>query len=343
MTVNNLQVNEEFVRYVLDTYDLPDKTKERLARHSLFRLRENETTDFDEAYTYVDGLAMGAKLRHHARMRSLDEEVGETKRTLHEIIGQEDDSVRKLLESVQSRKKLSEQEIVEYLSYCLDRQDIEILNKLIGRQDVQFDVSLEYLLDNTEQIGERIRQVAQRYEKDGVILLPRRPIVQITWDPLSVEFKKRTRGDHLTDEEKFAIRRAYWEFDGNASAIGRHLGYSGSTVARCCREAGLAGFEKRRKLTFKQEAQIVEAYTKFRGNALAAAKTLGHTGTTVLKQWRYYGFEILPTGKREWPFTEEDIISAYHESEGKTSVAVQIVGCSRTTILKYWRKAGLKE
>src|SRR3989344_1774739 len=106
MTVDNLQVNEEFVSYVLDTYDLPKRTRERLEKTALFGLRENGITDFDEAYRYVDRLAMGSELLHGRWMLSLDEKVGYTDRTLHEIIGTEDEETKKLFENLQRRRKL---------------------------------------------------------------------------------------------------------------------------------------------------------------------------------------------------------------------------------------------
>lgn len=292
---NDLQVNEDFVRYVLDTYDLSDKTKDRLAKTSLFRLRDNGITKFDEAYTYVDNLAMGVELRHRARIRSLDEEVGKTGRTLHEIIGKEDYNLRVLFEEMQTRRKLSGQEVVECLSYCLDRQDIDVLSKLMEGQKVEFDVSLDYLLENAEIIGERVRQTAQRYEKDGVILLPRRTIVSVFFDPLSIIF-----GDfRLNDREKNAIRSMYPEFEGNASAIARELRRHPQTVTRFLRNEDLDVRNPGGQPIPEEERDcIISLHRLHNGVIRRIAKASGYDQTTVAKYCRNVGLEVRKQGKR---------------------------------------------
>ena len=298
MTVE-LKVDEHFVSYVLDTYDLPDKTRERLKRTSLFRFRENWITDFDEAYNYIDNLAMGAELRSRARIRSLDEEVGETERTLHEIIGNKssDEGLRKLFGDLQNRKKLSGREIIQGLSFCLDRQDIEVLSVLMGECKIEFDVSLDYLLDHAEEIGERIRQTAQRYEKDGVILLPKRPIVSVSFNYFSVEFEEH-RGRPLTDGEITSLVTAHESFGGNATSVARHLGYSKTTVLHYWRNLGfkVKNHGAHNKVTDEELRAIISAHSEFNGNANRAARELNRNPSTILKYWKGEDLVIRPKG-----------------------------------------------
>ena len=338
------KVNGDFVSYVLDTYDLSEEQREKLARTSLFRLRDDGITNFDEAYTYIDTLAMRAQSRHRARMRSLDENIGETKRTLHEIIGKEDDGIRRLFEEGQERKKLSGQEVIEYLFYCLDRQDIDVLSRLMEGQKVEFDVSLDYLLDNAEQIGERIRGVYERYEQDGVILLPRRQIVSVSFDPFEIEFGNHI-GRKLTDEEKSVIVEAYRKFDGNAVAMARHLGYSPATVMKYCREVGLQFREGGGKLNSQKINLIISAHTLLDGNANNTAKKVGCSHSTVLRYWRREGLDINPNGG-DWNRLSETeqsrIVSTYSEFRGRAGAVARHLGYSERTVIKYWREAGFK-
>jgi len=339
MTVE-LKVDENFVSYVLDTYDLSDRTRERLEKTVLFRLRDNGITDFDEAYSYIDSLAMGTELRHHAKIRSLDEEVGETERTLHEIIGTEDENLRRLFEDLQSRKKLSGQEVVECLSYCLDRQDTEILSKLMERQRVEFDVSLDYLLDNAEEIGARIRQTAQKYERDGIILFPKKLIVSVSFDPFEIKFENRI-GINLTEEEQDVVIKAYKLFGGSASAAAKHLGYSGRTIIKYWRKVGLHIQEGRRDLQDEDISNIISAHSRFRGNATKAAESLGYAANTILKQWKKAGLETINwTGA----LREEEvsrIIFSHSEFDRNATRAARNLGYGINTILRYWKKAGL--
>ena len=345
MKVDNLQINEELVKYVLDTYNLSDKTRERLARTSLFRLRDNGITDFDEAYTYIDNLATGAELGH-IRMRSLDEEVGETDRTLHEIIGSNssDEGLRRLFGDLQNRKKLSGREIIQGLSFCLDKQDIEVLSALMGERKIEFDVSLEYLLDHAEEIGERVRQVAQRYERDGAILLPRRTIVQVSFNYFSAEFEEH-RGKPLTDEEKAVIRAAYLNFDGNASRAARHLGYSPNTVINCCREGGLKIFNPGNRMGFRKREALLQAYLRYEGNATKTERELGVSIHTVLKHWKKAGFEIRRPSSNYNSLTNQEHIRVcreYEYTDGNASATARNLGYVVHTVLTHWRKEGLE-
>lgn len=339
--INELQINENLVRYVVDTYDLPEKTRDRLARTALFRLRDNHVASFDEAYAYIDNLAMGIdELRQRYISRSLDQKVGETERTLHEVIGIEDKGIERLFEDEQNkRRKLSGQEVVECLSYCLDRQDTEVLSRLMEGYNLEFDVSWSYLLENAEQIGERIRQVAHRYEKDGVILIPRKPIVQLSFNPFEVEFEKNM-GRRLTDEEISVIETAYDKFNGNANAAARHLGYADGTIRRYWRKLD---FEVQEKKRFQDEdiSRIILAYSKYGGNATVAARELVHGVPTIIKYWRNAGLKINPSSGALQEEKVARIISAHSEFNGIAMRAARKLGHGTDTVLRYWKSAGL--
>ena len=289
MSLDKPKIDENFVSYVLDTYDLSDRTRERIERTALFWLRDNGVTDFDEAYTYIDRLAMGPELLHRHWLVSLDDKVGYTDRTLHEIIGTDDEETKKIFETLQRRRKLTGQEVVECLSYVLDRQDTEILSKLMENHNLEFDVSWNYLLENAEQIGERIRQVYERYEQDGVILLPRRPIISVSFDPFEVEFG-RERRHQLTRGEIDTIPITFQRLGNNASATARHLGYSVPTITRHLRNEGygyLIGTpEGNSSLADDEVDRMAKEWLKFksRGESLNAfARDFGRDRFTVYK------------------------------------------------------------
>jgi DNA-binding HxlR family transcriptional regulator len=71
---------------------------------------------------------------------------------------------------------MSYQEVLDVLGDRLDKYDIEVLSALMKR-DERFDVSPDKLLDNAGAIGQRLRQIVQKYERDGRIIIPRRPII----------------------------------------------------------------------------------------------------------------------------------------------------------------------
>ncbi|MDP3986668.1 MAG: hypothetical protein Q8P81_00390 [Nanoarchaeota archaeon] len=300
MTETIQQVNEEFVRYVLDTYDLPERTRDRLVRHSLFRLKDNEVNDFNEAYTYLNRLATEAELRHHAKMLSLDERVGKTERTRHERIGADDTNLVSLLESGETEETLSGQEVIEYLSQTMDHQEIEVLTTLLGDQKIELEASPNYLLENAEQIGARVRDLAQRYEKEGILLIPRKQVVQVEWDPFRVKFHVR-RGRPLTEEEKEIIRNAYNLFGGNAKRAAEHLEYAPASVRKTWRSAGfkINPSGPLYNPNDPRHIKVIETYKKNGGDMTKTAEDLGRSMNYVWNHVKKEGLSSRKSGSRK--------------------------------------------
>jgi len=337
------EITEDLIRSVVNTYNLSEVAKAKLTGFLFFRIKDIGIQSFDEVYSYIDKFAFDSELMQPSRPRSLDKDILEGTRTLHDIVGKEDSFTKDILNTNPPRN-ISGEEVLNYLSGAVDKQDVRVLSELIADSDIEFEVSPEYLLRNAEEISRRTREVSQRYEKNGIVLLPKRPIVSISFNPFDVQFKK----GHLTDEEKAVLVKSYSEFNGNAAAVARHLGYDTSTVLRHWKSADLETRSSGSLLT-PEVNEIISLHEAFNGNVTRAAESSSYSQPTISKYWRKKGLKVQPQG---WPSHHDynslpknkklEIISLHSVFKGNATRTAKFLGCSANTILKYWKQNGLE-
>jgi len=189
------------IEYILDTYELPEKLKKRLAWIAAARLDDLSIHSFDGIYTYIAELVdkFTGMYRNRSSV-SLDAELSpEDTRTMHEFICRYDPDFED--EEGEYEKPLPSaaiDEVLRILEKPLDRAQFNFLVNLVLRTNGKTpDVNPEDVSEDIEGIRSRMQELADQYQLNGTIKVPPRPIGKISFNPLNIEFKNRHYNDPL--------------------------------------------------------------------------------------------------------------------------------------------------
>lgn len=184
------------------------------------------------------------------------------------------------------------------------------------KDDMRFDVSPDNLSNGAESIGQRIRQVAQRYETDGIVIVPKRPVISISFEPFSVRFGQ-SRYDKLTEDEKHEIIRMLWRNMGSVARTARETGYTHQMVRRCKDLMNsMNHYYRQKKLKYpsiggppdrvlmrlvesgqieqltRDELHLILAYEDVDGDPYEAERHSEYNASTFIRHWTGVGLEI---------------------------------------------------
>ena len=90
--------------------------------------------------------------------------------------------------------------------------------------------------------------------------------------------------------------------------------------------------------------EIIASYSTYNGNATIASDYLDVSANTVLKNWRKHNLVVNSHGGNRRGLSDDEIseiIEAHKEYEGNATLASKNIRFSNSTILRYWRNAGL--
>ena len=236
-------------------------------------------------------------------------------------------------------------EVFGFLRDQLSQVDFQLLVQLFGQTPDFFKISPEevvvwkdQIVSQLPQIKARLETLAERYQRDGKLIIPRRPIVSVQFEP------------------EFSIRYGLRRYNGNPIAVYREdptvQGLSRSGLKRAdqslyvkLRQTGQIAEaipEVLNPLPDSEVRRIIEAHEKYKGNASKASKKLSHEVQTVVKYW--HEARLQAQGKRG-PTLEGEaaipILDAHATYNGNPSQAASHVGVSLYITKKYWRDAGL--
>lgn len=341
---------ENFVREIVETYGLVPRLQERLIRIANRRIAELSLNSSQDVYSYVDYLVGRFNISREERLTvSLDSKIEpDSKTTFGELIGAQDPNLLAIQTSPpDSYARISE--VVGILRGKLSDVDFAILIQLAHRgmgpltaSPEELTLSKDEIIANLPQIQERIGILARHYERDGRIVLPRKPIVYVQFDPaFYVKFgKRRYNGNPLAFFE--ANRDVYGDMSrGELSRFDRAF-YN--TLVREGQIKLAIPEVQSRALPEAEVIRIVSAYQLHGGNLTDASAALGHSKSTVAGYWKKRG--LTPQGKPgSDPLPQEDvqtILSAYGIFAGNASEAARRTGFGVVTINKYWGFHGLQ-
>jgi len=192
---------EHTIRSILETYELPEKLKEKLAWIAATRLAERFINTFDDQYAYVAHL-VDTFTRHYCDryVKSLDARISsDNSRTYHDVIGVSDSRRQEEPEPDCEKRESQVYETIGILRKNLEDAHFDFVVHLIrathyrGIATGPVDVSA-----NIEAVRSRLRELSEKYQADGKIVMPKRPIGRIRFTPLSIQFKRRNyRGNPL--------------------------------------------------------------------------------------------------------------------------------------------------
>jgi len=197
---------EAVVRQIIETYELTPGFSDLVVRTATRVVDERMINSFDGIYTYIAGLIERARESYAPRSRRLDSPVTADSTTpFHEFVGTEDKDLANLFESESDyREKMPAYDALSILEGKLDKPYLDALRQLMeqlyttGAPDILLHTSPEWVLENVDQIQENLEEFLDRYELEGRIIIPHRPIFHIQFNPLVVKYRQRNfHGDPL--------------------------------------------------------------------------------------------------------------------------------------------------
>ena len=161
---------------------------------------------------------------------------------------------------------------------------------------------------------------------------------------LSVELGRKVgKGEiDLSESVIEKIIKAYHLYKGNAAEAARSLKHGCSTVIRHWRNAGLKIQKRGSRLPENEIEKIIKAYQIYHKNATEAARHLYHSPSAIIRHWRNAGLKIQKMGSRLPENEIKEIVKAYQTYDRNAEEAARHLSRKGDTIIKYWRKAGLK-
>lgn len=177
---------EETVSEILETYDLSRRRREKIAEISVRRLNQSAVFDFDSVYEYVAYL-VDTFMRLPVVQLSENLRLKQTPVYNQMIIGPD-----VLFDDAQY---MTLNEALSFLENELDHLDMQILRQLLHPVedcgDIRVEINPDYLRENLVQVQKRIKQVATILDDKGRVVIPKRPVKEIKFDPFVIRFGKR--------------------------------------------------------------------------------------------------------------------------------------------------------
>ena len=196
-------MDEATVREIVHSYGLSPKLEYRITRIATRRIAELGINGFDMAYSHISDLV--DRFRAPFGEMSRDSPVSQNSSlTLLDSIGMQDNNLTLLSgghvenEDEENPEVLPEEVVTGILSGVLDRTDLALFSQLIGntRGLRGFDISPDEILVLAPKIQERLEILAKKYEINGRLIIPQRPVISVQFDPyFSIRFRRRSFGN----------------------------------------------------------------------------------------------------------------------------------------------------
>lgn len=227
MNFANLKIDtesvEDTVKYILKTYELPPQLEEKITRIATMKANDLCLFNFDDIYSYISDLIDRFRRPYQERFfLKLGRPITDgTKNTFHEIIeGGKHEYQEELFAEELNLVPISE--MPKILEGHLDDRYIGLLSQLVSLYENSNGNSLNFFpekaLANAEQIQERLEELAEHYGASGGLIIPKRKIFSIKFNPLVIRFGKRPQ---LSDKERNEIIALYEICCGNAAEAKR--------------------------------------------------------------------------------------------------------------------------
>ena len=335
-------VDIDLIRLIMETYDFTPKTREKIVSVAISQIERKGLDSVERIYTYVCNLAEWFQSKFKHSPLSLEDKLsGDLGLTIGETLGIEDANQQAVLRtgsfSLDNALVLLRDHLTEAEQRLLDHLSGDETN-LFRMNPEEFSLQKELLTESIQQIRQRLEIIAARYERDGKIVIPRRPIVSVQFEP------------------EFSVRYGLRRYNGNPIAI-----YREDTAVQGLSRSGLKRADQSLYVKLRQTGQIaeaipevlshlpdsevkriIEAHGKYKGNASKASKNLVHVISTVVKYWEEAGLQA--QGKREIDLESETakiILAANTDYRGNVSHATKNLHKAPATVSKYWKATGL--
>ena len=295
--------DDKLIRSIVETHNLDPTIHEKIIKLAIGVVDQGFLNDFDSVYAYIDSLVEKVNIPYPERFAlSLDRLITpDSTKTFHDLFGAEDESLATLFEKPDnSEEGLPIEEAISILGSKINEHDIALMQQLLDgcESNLILNWSPKELRINAYQIQERIAKLKDKYELDGELIIPRRPIVYVQLNKsLVIKFGKRTyKGNplafYLANLDVYAgmSRSELAKFDG---------GLYGALRREKQLEIAIPEIKKRESLFSQDEIKkIVAAHGTYKGNASKASKHLLYAPSTILRYWKAEGLEIQKGGTK---------------------------------------------
>ncbi len=258
----------------------------------------------NEIYSYVDYLVGRFTRSREERLTfSLDNQLNhDSKTTFREIIGTQYQNLTGIQSPSDVPHDASINEMIEIMRGKLNDLDFGILVQLLHNGTNPSNTSPEDLtltkddvISRLPQIQERVETLARTYERDGRLVIPRRPIVYVQFDPVFyIKFGRRNYdGDPLTlfnaDRNVYEgmSRSEFAKFDpGFAQAL-----REANQMSLAIPQTNYSGSNN--YLKPHQVKRVVDSWKATGGILKEAVKLTGHGGGTIQRIWNENGLRAM--------------------------------------------------
>ena len=190
-------VDEEPIRDIVATYELPQKLEDRLTFIATEQLHARYINCFDQQYEYIAFLVERfTRSSLDRRTRSLDEpvKVGNM-RTLHETLPSQETPVD-TTNPLDERSPESTDQAMTMLRPGLDASHYTFVEELLKTSHPVYHPKPYQVQGRLAKIQARLEEIAQKYKVNGRIVFPRRPIQYVRFNPLCIRFGRRLLGEN---------------------------------------------------------------------------------------------------------------------------------------------------
>ena len=190
-------VDEESICEIVATYELPQKLEDRLTFIATEQLRARYVNCFDQQYEYIAFLVdRFTRSSLDRRTRSLDEpaKVGNM-RTLHETLPSQEMPADTTNPRDQHSPESTDR-AMEILRPELDAPHYTFVEELLQTSHPVYHPKPCQVQGKLAKIQSRLTEIAQKYQVNGRIVFPKRPIQDVRFHPLRIRFGRRLLGEN---------------------------------------------------------------------------------------------------------------------------------------------------
>ena len=345
MAIDN-QKRDFVVKEFVGTYELSEKLRPKIIWRATRQFEKRgllppEELPIDDQYKhlsavygYIDHLVQRSQFPYK-RLSALRLDSG-----FYDVIGVEDSNLSKLFED-EKPTGISLGEIVAVLKGSIESPYLNLLYKVLSNQYDNGDIPLNVAPDRIKvdkQILHRLEELVQKYGRNGSLIIPPRPIVDIRFNPLYIKFERKNynknpiavfRGN--SEYQKIRTRKELKKFDGG-------IHWALHNYHQIDEALPIARTYPRPPLSQEEKDEIIAFHPIYGGNSRETARHSTRSQQTILRIWKAAGLKA--QGEKGSPLAQSIInkIQPTYIKRGRIISAVaRDLGISAKTVRKYLR------
>jgi len=336
--------DEKLVKFIVGSYELPGNLRDKILRIATRRLDELSIGGFDNVYRYLANLVESFRMPFNERRAlRLDSPLNpNTKTTFLDMLGVQDLSLPENRQDEQPIQHYADAaDLIAVLEMHIGSHELELMKQLLGQAENKLELPFhpEEITQYAEQIQMKLEELVSRYEREGRIIIPPRPIIDIQFNPLVILFGRR---DFKGDQDPLGYFRKYEKVYGWMSRS-QLFDYDCGLYQSLRRKGQLkeaipfVSTQGRIGLSPSMQNEIIAAHKLYKGVLIEAAKNLPCSAPTISKYWKKAGLRHI-NKKNANNLSQEQIngiIEAYKSCHGNIAKMARQLHYSEYALHKY--------